>query len=74
MLRGIFMPAGVTADQVAYYVDLFKKIAETPEWKEFMTKGAFTATMKTGDDFKTWLTSAEDQHKTLMTKAGFLAN
>ena len=36
MLRGIFMPAEATKDQVAYYVDLFKKVRETPEWKEFM--------------------------------------
>ena len=30
MLRGIFMPPGVTPDQVAFYVDLFKKVRETP--------------------------------------------
>ena len=24
-----------------FYVDLFKKVRETPEWKEFMEKGAF---------------------------------
>ena len=29
MLRGIFMPAGVTKEQVDYYVDLFKKVRET---------------------------------------------
>ena len=26
MLRGIFMPGGVTPDQVKYYVGLFKKV------------------------------------------------
>jgi tripartite-type tricarboxylate transporter receptor subunit TctC len=74
MLRGIFMPGGVSADQVAYYVDLFKKVAQTPEWKDFLAKGAFTNTMMSGDDYKAWLTSAEQLHKDLMTKAGFLAN
>ncbi len=34
MLRGIFMPAGVSQEQVDYYVDLFKKVRETPEWKD----------------------------------------
>jgi Uncharacterized protein conserved in bacteria len=71
MLRGIFMGPGVTPDQVAYYVDLFKKVRETEEWKDFMAKGAFNVSFKTGDDFKTWLTAAETQHKTLMDKAGF---
>ncbi len=39
MLRGIFMPGGVTADPVQYYVDLMKKVRETPDWKEFIEKG-----------------------------------
>ncbi|NJM35498.1 MAG: tripartite tricarboxylate transporter substrate binding protein [Rhodomicrobium sp.] len=74
MLRGIFTTPGATAEQVAFYVDLFKKVAETPEWKDFLEKGAFTTTMMSGDEFNGWLTSAEELHKTLMTKAGFLAN
>jgi tripartite-type tricarboxylate transporter receptor subunit TctC len=72
MLRGIFMPPGVTDEQVAYYVDLFKKVREQPEWKDFMNKGAFNQTFMTGDEFKAWLTKAEDLHKQLMTKAGFV--
>ena len=73
MLRGIFMPSGVSADQVAFYVDLFKKVRETPEWKEYMEKGAFSTTAMSGADFTKWLTSAENLHRTLMTEAGFLA-
>jgi len=42
MLRGFFMPPGVSKDAVAYYVDLFKKVRETPEWKKLMSDGAFT--------------------------------
>ena len=38
MLRGIFMPAGVTADQRAYYVELMRKIRATPDWIDFMDK------------------------------------
>jgi putative tricarboxylic transport membrane protein len=73
MLRGIFMPPGVTPDQQAYYVDLMKKVRETPEWKEFMEKGAFNQTALTGPDFVKWLEENEKLHKTLMTEAGFLA-
>ncbi len=73
MLRGIFMPPRATPDQVAYYVDLFKKVRETPEWKDFMEKGAFNTTFLAGDEFKAWLGKAAGEHKTLMEKAGFLA-
>ena len=73
MLRGIFMPAGVEQEAVDYYVDLFSKVRETPEWKEFMAKGAFNQSFMTGDEFKAWLTKAADLHKDLMTKAGFIS-
>lgn len=73
MLRGIFMPAKATPDQIAFYVDLFQKVRETPDWKEFMEKGAFNTSFKTGDDYKAWLTKAADTHRSLMEKAGFLA-
>ena len=73
MLRGIFMGPGATPDQVAYYVDLFKKVRETPEWKDFMEKGAFNTTFMSGNEYKAWLTKAADTHRSLMEKAGFLA-
>ncbi|MDH5534980.1 MAG: tripartite tricarboxylate transporter substrate-binding protein, partial [Betaproteobacteria bacterium] len=41
MLRGIFMPGAVPKEAVDFYVNLFKKVRETPEWKDFMEKGAF---------------------------------
>ncbi|MDQ4061365.1 MAG: tripartite tricarboxylate transporter substrate binding protein, partial [Pseudomonadota bacterium] len=73
MLRGIFMPPRVTPDQVNYYVELFRKVRETEEWKDFMDKGAFNTTFMAGDEFKNWVRQAADTHKSLMDKAGFLA-
>jgi len=73
MLRGIFTSPGVTPEQQAYYVNLLRKVRETPDWKEYMEKGAFNQTFLTGPDFVKWLTSAEQMHKTLMTEAGFMA-
>ncbi|MGE5768110.1 MAG: Bug family tripartite tricarboxylate transporter substrate binding protein [Bacteroidota bacterium] len=73
MLRGIFMPADVSQDAVDYYVELFKKVRETPEWQDFMAKGAFNTTFMSGDDYKSWVAKAAETHKDLMTKAGFVA-
>jgi tripartite-type tricarboxylate transporter receptor subunit TctC len=73
MLRGLFMAPGVTPEQTAFYVDLLKKVRETPDWKDFMEKGAFNATAMTGADFRKWLETAENTHKQLMAEAGFLA-
>ncbi len=73
MLRGIFMPPGVTPEQTKYYLDLFAKMRATPEWKEFLAKGAFTDTALTGQAFFDWLGKNEQMHRTLMKEAGFLA-
>jgi tripartite-type tricarboxylate transporter receptor subunit TctC len=74
MLRGIFMPGGVTKEQVDYYVDVFKKVRETPEWKKFMEDGAFNQTFMSGPDYAKWVEKAEGMHRDLMKEAGFLAN
>jgi tripartite-type tricarboxylate transporter receptor subunit TctC len=73
MLRGIFMPAGVPKDAVDYYVNLFKKVRETPEWKKFMQDGAFNQTFMTGKQYADWTAKAETVHRELMKEAGFLA-
>jgi tripartite-type tricarboxylate transporter receptor subunit TctC len=73
MLRGIFMAGGVTADQVQYYVDLLKKVRETPEWKDFLEQGAFNQTTLNGKDYEAWVAREEARHILLMKEAGFLA-
>ena len=73
MLRGIFMPPGVTKEQTDFYVELLKKVRETPEWKDYMEKGAFNQTSHDRRDYVKWLGAAENQHRELMKEAGFLA-
>ena len=73
MLRGFFMPSGVTQEQVDFYVDLFKKVRETPEWKDLMKNGAFNQTFMTGTEYLKWVETEEKRHEELMRDAGFLA-
>ena len=73
MLRGIFMPPGVSAAQTKYYVDLFNKVRALPEWQEFMQKGAFKQTAMSGNDYFEWLGRNEQLHRELMKEAGFIA-
>jgi tripartite-type tricarboxylate transporter receptor subunit TctC len=73
MLRGIFMPAGVSPDVVAFYIDLFNKVRATPEWKKFMEDGAFNQTFLTGKAYADWVAKAETLHHGLMKDSGFLA-
>jgi tripartite-type tricarboxylate transporter receptor subunit TctC len=73
MLRGIFMAPGNTPAQLKFYEDLLAKVRALPEWKEFMSKGAFNQTTMSGQAFFDWLGRTEQQHRVLMREAGFLA-
>jgi putative tricarboxylic transport membrane protein len=73
MLRGVFMTPNATKDQVDYYIELFKKVRETPEWKKLMEEGAFNTTFMTGDALVKWVATEEQRHQELMKAAGFLA-
>ena len=74
MLRGIFMPGGVTQDQVDYYIGVLNKVRATPDWKDFMSKGAFNQTVMSGKQFQEWLGHEEARHFQLMKTAGFIAH
>lgn len=73
MLRGIFAAPGVTDQQVGFYVDLFKKVMATDDWKKFMEDGAFNQTFLTGNEFKAWVEENDKLHYDLMKEAHFLA-
>jgi putative tricarboxylic transport membrane protein len=73
MLRGIFMAPGVTQDHVRYYVELFKKVMATPEWKKLMEEGAFNTTALSGKEYADWVAREEARHVMLMKAAGFIA-
>lgn len=72
MLRGIFMPGGVSNAQRDYFVGLMKRVRETPEWKKFIAEGAFNPTALEGADYLKWLKEAEQEHRTLMKEAGWV--
>jgi putative tricarboxylic transport membrane protein len=73
MLRGIFMPGGVTPDQVKFYIDLLDKVSKTPEWQKFIEEGAFNTTALSGKAYADWVEKNEKLHFGLMKDAGFLA-
>jgi tripartite-type tricarboxylate transporter receptor subunit TctC len=73
MLRALFLPGKVTAEQTAFYVDLFKRVTLTAEFKEYMEKQALKPTFLAGAEMLKFLEEDDALHKTLMTEAGFVA-
>ena len=74
MIRAILMPKGVTAEQRAYYENVLRKVRETPEWKEFIDRGAYDDHFLTGDALVKFLEEDEKRYREIMQKAGFLAD
>jgi len=72
MLRGIFMAPGVSQEHVQYYLDLFKKVMATPEWKKLMEEGAFNTTALSGKAYADWVAKEEARHVSLMKAAKFI--
>ena len=73
MLRALLLPGKVTADQSAFYVDLFKKVSETTEYKDYMEKQALKPAFITGKDMLKFLEEDDKLNASLMNEAGFVA-
>lgn len=64
--RGVVMNPGVKPEVLKYYSDLFKKVSETAEWKEFTAKGAMTPVFMPYTDYAKFAKdTAEDYTKYL---------
>ena len=72
MLRGIFAPPKIPAEVQAGYIELFKKVTETPEFKKYLADNALKPAFLSGPEYVAWLTEAEALHKNLMDKGGML--
>jgi tripartite-type tricarboxylate transporter receptor subunit TctC len=72
MLRGIFGPPDMPKDALAWYQAFLKKAMDTPEFKDYLAKGALKAAYSTGPEYVKWLEEAEQLHKDLMAKGGLL--
>jgi putative tricarboxylic transport membrane protein len=72
MLRGIFGAPDMPKDAVEWYVGFLRKVYETPEFKDYLSKGALKPAFTTGAEYVKWLEGAEQLHKDLMTKGGLL--
>ena len=73
MLRAMFLPGKVTPEQKDFYVDLFKKVTQTAEYKDYMEKQALKPVYMDGAEMMKFLEEDDALNKSLMTEAGFVA-
>ncbi len=51
-LRSVVGPPGLNDAQIAYWGDVFKKVNDAKEWKDFVTQNVLVADFRTGADAK----------------------
>lgn len=73
MLRGFFLPPDTSPEQAQYYAEVLKKVSETQEWKDYLSKQALNSQFLAGKDYVAFLEKDEIYHKTLMQEAGLAA-
>ena len=72
MLRGIFGAPDMPKEAVEWYTAFLRKVYETPDFKDYLSKGALKPAFATGAEYVKWLEGAEQLHKELMAKGGLL--
>jgi putative tricarboxylic transport membrane protein len=72
MLRGIFGAPDMPKEAVEWYAGFLKKVYDTPDFQDYLHKGALKGAFATGAEYVKWVESAEQLHRELMTKGGLL--
>jgi putative tricarboxylic transport membrane protein len=72
MLRGIFGPPDMPKEAVDWYIGFLRKVSATPEFKDYLTKGALKPAFATGSEYTTWVEENDMLHKGLMQKGGLV--
>ncbi|MBU4121019.1 MAG: tripartite tricarboxylate transporter substrate binding protein, partial [Proteobacteria bacterium] len=72
MLRGIFGAPGITKEQQEYYINVMKKVTDTPEWQKYVSDMGLKAAYLSGPDYVKWLEEKEKITKDLMAKGNLL--
>jgi tripartite-type tricarboxylate transporter receptor subunit TctC len=71
-VRSVVGAPGLTKAQQDFWVGVFKKISDSADWKDFMTKNALNPDFRSGDAFKKLIEDFEKLHRDIATKNGWI--
>jgi len=72
MIRGIFAAPKISKEVQDGYVDLFKKVTETEDFKKYVSDFALKPAFLSGPEYVKWLEEQDALHKDLMKKGGLI--
>ena len=68
IMRAIVAAPGLTPAQQAFWVDVFKKVYDSAEWKKFMDDNVLQPDFKTGVEFRQFLSQYQQLHQSIAAK------
>jgi len=74
MPRTVALPPGTPQAAVDFWAGVLKKVTETPEWKDYLTKTAQTGRYMAGPELKAFLEEDEKRTRKVYEEEGWLVN
>ena len=68
IMRAIMAPPGLSQGQQQFWIDVFKKVYDSDEWKKFMTDNALDPAFKSGLEFRQFILQYQQLHQDIATK------
>lgn len=69
--RTLWLPANVSREQLAFYVDVMKKVQATPDWKEYIARTSQTSVFLTGKGFEKFMREDIERTRRIATEQGW---
>ncbi len=70
MQRSVMGPPEMPADAQAFYVDVFSKVHESAEWKEYTASKALFRSFLTGNELMEYFVAEREKHRGLLKATG----
>jgi putative tricarboxylic transport membrane protein len=74
MPRTIALPPGVPQEAVDFWAGVFKKVSETPEWKQYLVSTSQTGRYMAGAELKKFIDMDEARTRKMYEEEGWLVN
>ena len=68
IMRAVMAPPGLSQAQQQFWIDVFRKVFDSDEWKKFMTDNALQPSFKSGLEFRQFILQYQQLHQDIATK------
>jgi len=71
--RTIWLAANMEPEVVAFYKQLFQKVAQTPEWKSYIERSVTIPTVMVGDELRSFIATDKAGYEEIFNRNGWSA-